>query len=381
MMLLATGAIATGASFFGLSGHREHFVLAYLVAYMFTLSLALGALFFVLVQHVSRAGWSIVVRRVAENMAHTMVAMAILFIPIVVFSHDIWHHWMGAEIVEGKPGYDKIIAGKAGYLNETFFFVRAGLYFAVWIGTAFYFRSKSIQQDASGDPELSLKMSRLGAPALVLYGFSITFAAIDWMMSLDPHWFSTMFGVTYFAGSVMAFLGMLALVCMWMGKKGLLKDVINAEHYHDIGKLMFAFMVFWAYTNFSQYFLIQYADLPEETGWFLKRMGGNWGMIGTTLCVGHFLVPFIFLLSRHMKRNRAPLAIGAVLLLAMHWVDMQFIIFPNHSANFHPEWVDYVLLLGLLGIFLGLTLRGISKTNLIPVRDPKLRESLKFTNI
>ena len=380
-LLLAAGVIATGASFLGLSEHKDHFVLAYLVAYMFTLSLALGALFFVLVQHVSRAGWSIVVRRIAENMTSTMVAMAILFIPIVIFSHDIWHHWMSAEIVAGKPGYDKIIAGKSGYLNETFFFVRAALYFAVWIGTAYYFRSKSVQQDETGSPELSLKMSRLGAPALVLYGFSVTFAAIDWMMSLDPHWFSTMFGVTYFAGSVMAFLGMLALLCMWMGKKGLLTDVINTEHYHDIGKLMFAFMVFWAYTNFSQYFLIQYADLPEETGWFQQRLQGNWGTIGTALCVGHFLVPFVFLLSRHMKRNRAPLAIGAALLLAMHWVDMQFIIFPNHSDNFHPEWVDYALLVGLPCIFLGLTLRGISKTNLIPVRDPKLRESLKFTNI
>jgi len=288
---------------------------------------------------------------------------------------------MSAELDPSKAAYDKIIAGKAGYLNEPFFFVRAALYFAVWISTAYYFRSKSVQQDETGNPHLSLKMSRLGAPALVLYGFSVTFAAIDWMMSLDPHWFSTMFGVTYFAGSVMAFLAMLALLCMWLGKKGLLSNVINAEHYHDIGKLMFAFMVFWAYTNFSQYFLIQYADLPEETGWFQQRMQGNWHTIGMALCVGHFLVPFIFLLSRHMKRNRKPLAAGAILLLAMHWIDMQFIIFPNHSDNFHPEWVDFALLVGLPCIFLGLTLRGIGSTNLIPTRDPKLRESLKFTNI
>lgn len=378
MMLLGVGVIATAASFIGLSDDKAHFVLAYLAAYMFTLSLALGALFFVLVQHVTRAGWSIVVRRIAENMAGTMVAMAILFVPILVFSHDIWHHWMGAH-----AAHDKILVGKSGYLNETFFYVRCALYFAYWIGAAYYFRSKSIQQDASGDPELSLKMSRMGAPALVLFGFSITFAAIDWMMSLDPHWFSTMFGVTYFAGSVMAFLAMLALICMWMSKKGLLKNVINSEHYHDIGKLMFAFMVFWAYTNFSQYFLIQYADIPEETGWYRQRMQGNWGVIGTVLIVGHFAVPFVFLLSRHMKRNRLPLAIGATLLLVMHWIDMQFLIFPTHhpELGFHPQWVDFALWLGLPCIFLGLTLRGIANTNLIPIRDPKLRESLKFTNI
>jgi membrane protein implicated in regulation of membrane protease activity len=193
-----------------------------------------------------------------------------------------------------------------------------------------------------------------------------------------------MFGVTYFAGSVMAFLALLALVCMWLGRRNLLKEAVNAEHYHDIGKLMFAFMVFWSYTTFSQYFLIQYADLPEETGWFYKRMAGNWPVIGATLCIGHFLVPFAFLLSRHMKRNRTPLAIGAILLLVMHWIDMQFIIMPNKAtdhAGFAPSWLDVTTMIGLLCIFLGLTIRGIAATNLFPVRDPKLRESLKFTNI
>jgi hypothetical protein len=298
---------------------------------------------------------------------------------------------MDAEIVEGKLGYDALVAGKSGYLNVTFFYIRAAIYFAVWITLAVWFRKKSIEQDNNGNPELSLRMARVGAPGLVAFGVTLTFAAFDWMMSIDPHWFSTMFGVTYFAGSVMAFLALLALVCMFLGSKNLLKDAVNAEHYHDIGKLMFAFMVFWSYVNFSQYFLIQYADIPEETHWFQKRMveGSNWIWIGGLLVVGHFLVPFIFLLSRHMKRNRAPLAIGAAFLLVMHWIDMQFLILPNGEAsavnspgsNFSPGWIDAATMIGVFGIFLGLTLRNIANSNLLPTRDPKLKESLNFVNL
>jgi hypothetical protein len=405
LIIFLIGAAALATSFVGLwlangadhevEGHpyRTNFYMVYLVAYMFTLSLALGALFFVIVQHVARAGWSIVVRRVAENMAVTLPAMLLLFIPILIGAHDIYHHWMGAIIdpaMEGK-GYDAIIAGKSGYLNETFFYIRAAIYFTVWITLAIWFRRKSIEQDENGNPELSLKMARVGAPGLVAFGVTLTFAAFDWIMSIDPHWFSTMFGVTYFAGSVMAFLALLALTCMFLASKNLLKDAVNAEHYHDIGKLMFAFMIFWSYVNFSQYFLIQYADIPEETLWFQKRAvdGSNWGTVGIILVAGHFLVPFIFLMSRHMKRNRTPLEIGAAFLLVMHWIDMQFLIMPDGKppapdhlgSNFAPGWVDAATLIGVFGIFLGLTLRNIAGSNLLPTRDPKLKESLKFVNI
>ena len=386
-ILLGLGAVALIASFIGgltADDHGKQFYFSYLVNYMFTLGLALGALFFVVVQHVARAGWSIVVRRVAENIAWTLPVLAVLTVPIIVGHDQLFGHWMHAEITDTTAAnYDAIIAGKSSYLNQPFFFVRMGIYFLIWIGMTVYFRGKSIEQDENGNPELSLKMARIGAPGLVLFAFSITFAAFDWMMSLNPHWFSTMYGVTYFAGSVMAFLATLALVCMWLGKRNLLKDVVNIEHYHDIGKLMFAFMIFWAYVNFSQYFLIQYADLPEETQWFQQRFHGSWFIIGVILCAGHFIVPFIFLLSRHMKRNRTPLAIGAVLLLVMHWFDMQFNIMPNGGHGFEEfgvHWLDITTLIGVFGIFLGLTIRNIGKTNLFPTRDPKLKESLKFLN-
>lgn len=359
---------------------------AYLVSYMFTLSLAVGALFFVMIQHVARAGWSIVVRRLAENMAIALPVLAILFIPIYVGKDYLYHHW-----IHPAPD-DHVIEGKAGYLNVTFFTVRIALYFVIWSGAAWFFRKNSIKQDETGDPGLSITMAKIAAPAIVLSGFAITFAAIDWMMSIDAHWFSTMFGVTYFAGSMMSFFAMMAMLLLFLRKKNLLADTVNTEHYHDIGKLMFAFMIFWSYVTFSQYFLIQYADLPEETGWFKNRLLGNWGTIGTILCVGHFLFPFAFLLSRHMKRNRTPLAIGAVLLLAMHWLDLKYIIDANFATvdakapngqlrQFSIGLQDIVTMIALPCIFLGVTLKAIAGSALIPVRDPKLRESLKFQNI
>ncbi|MCB1218981.1 quinol:cytochrome C oxidoreductase, partial [bacterium] len=186
-----------------------------------------------------------------------------------------------------------------------------------------------------GDPAISLRMARVAAPGLLLFALSLTFAAFDWIMSLDPHWFSTIFGITYFAGGFMAFLAFTIVMAKWLGTKGYLKEAINVEHYHDLGKLMFGFMVFWTYTNFSQYMLIWYANLPEETAWFAHRAVDGWGAIGTILVVGHFFIPFVFLMSRHVKRNGIALSAGAIFLLVIHCIDMQFLILPgaDHGAE------------------------------------------------
>ncbi|MCA8943808.1 MAG: quinol:cytochrome C oxidoreductase [Planctomycetes bacterium] len=387
-LFLGVGAIATIvgialAMFDGTGGGY----FAYLVAYMFTLSIALGALFFVLVQHITRAGWSVVVRRLAENMTTVFPVLAILFLPIAIGGPEsLYHHWWHVAPA-GSPAYDEIVAHKAGYLNPTFFYVRAAFYFAVWIGLSRYFRNASVAQDQNGDPAITMRLARRAAPGLLLFAITTTFAAFDWIMSIDPHWFSTMFGVTYFAGSVMAFYAVLALVCMWLRGKGYLGDIVNTEHYHDIGKLMFAFMVFWTYVNFSQYMLIYYANLPEETHWYQYRSHNGWDYVGPILIFGHFLAPFAFLLSRHVKRNRPMLAFGAVFLLVMHWIDMQYLIMPVHqqdtaSATGLEFGFDHIAsFVGLLFLFLGWTLRTTSSTPLVPERDPRLRESLKFHNI
>jgi hypothetical protein len=224
-------------------------------------------------------------------------------------------------------------------------------------------------------------------------------------MSLDPHWFSTIFGLAYFAGGYMAFFAFLILLARWLGSQGYLKDAISTEHFHDLGKLLFAFMVFWTYTNFSQYMLIWYANLPEETAWFAHRAHGGWGAIGMILVIGHFFFPFAFLMSRHVKRNPIALAVGAIFLLVIHCLDMQFLILPNHHdtaahaegaaapvaaaehtsgiADYlaHMHWGDFGCFVGILAMVTGFVLLNIRRSNLLPTRDPRLAESLHFQNI
>ena len=256
-------------------------------------------------------------------------------------------------------------------------------------------------------------MSKVAAPGLLLFALTLTFASFDWIMSIDPHWFSTIFGVVFFAGSVMASLAVVILICMWLTKKGYYQGAITKEHYHDIGKLMWAFMLFWTYTSFSQYMLIWYANLPEETVWYAHRMEHGWGAIGPILIVGHFLFPFVFLMSRNMKRHSVALPAGAVFLLVIHCIDMQYLILPSglgghggdhggdggtaaidatgeHAHGFGAQlgeylhtisWADYGCFAGLLCLIAGFTLVNVRRSNLIPLRDPRLSEGLNFHNI
>lgn len=402
MALIGIGVILVGAA--AATGWSSgSFFFSYLVGFMGVLGICLGALAFTMIQHITRAGWSVVVRRIAENIAGTLPFLLLLFIPIVVgFGHPLYEHWAGHV----DPN-DHVLVGKQGWLNSTFFFVRVAIYFAIWIGLALVFRNASLKQDQTGDPAISLRLSRLAAPGILLFALSTTFAAFDWIMSLDPHWFSTIFGLTFFAGGFMSFFAFTILMAKWLGTKGYLKGAITTEHYHDLGKLLFAFMVFWTYTNFSQYMLIWYANLPEETHWFAVRMKDGWGAIGPLLIVGHFLFPFAFLMSRHIKRNGITLAFGAIFLLIMHCIDMQYLILPGaheghdhatgaaatateHAHGFSAQfgeylhnigWADFGCYIGLLAIVAGLTLWNIRRTNLLPVRDPRLAESLHFTNI
>ena len=310
---------------------------------------------------------------------------------------------MDAQIDPAKPNYDSVLAGKSAWLDTNFFFVRAAIYFAIWIGLASYFRGQSIKQDESGDPAISLRLARVAAPGLLLFALSTTFAAFDWIMSLDPHWFSTIFGITYFSGGVMAFFAFTILLTRWLGSKGYLTGAMTTEHFHDLGKFLFAFMVFWTYTNFSQYMLIWYANLPEETVWYAHRQHGGWAIVGTLLIVGHFLFPFAFLMSRHVKRHPLGLAFGAIFLLVIHCIDMQYLILPNMDHGDHAapageaahggfahefgaylhtiSWADFGCYVGLLALLGGFVLMNVRRTNLVPVRDPRLAESLKFQNI
>jgi hypothetical protein len=361
----------------GMDHHAERFNFSYLVAFMWGLSIALGGLFFVIVQFLSKAGWSVVVRRVGENIMGTLPLFVLLFIPIAIGASHTYHHWWHYEVGSGDPFLDH----KAAYLNPSFFYVRAAFYLIVWAGLATMFRRLSTQQDRSGDHDITRSLQWRSAPALLLFALTITFAAIDWMMSLEPHWYSTIWGVYYFAGSVIALFAMMSILVLWLQRDGMVRRIINTEHYHDMGKLLFGFVVFWSYIAFSQYMLIWYANIPEETLWYEHRSHGGWGTVGVMLIVGHFFIPFFFLISRATKRNPTTLFLGAVWMLAIHYVDLYFIIMPvldDHGP--HPSLVDLFSLLGVLSLFLAAFAFLASKAELVPVKDPRLPESLRFEN-
>ncbi|MCB9728660.1 MAG: hypothetical protein H6744_16585 [Deltaproteobacteria bacterium] len=379
LIAAVVGLIGIGASFALMGDHPEQFYLSWLTNFAFFLSFGLGGLWFVIVQHVTRAGWSIVVRRAAENLMVTLPVFALLFIPVIMGMEHLYH-WVHPE--EG----DVVLQGKLGYLNTTFFLGRAAFYFIGWALFALFFYAKSVRQDESKAAQISRTLRGVAPVAIVFFALTLTFGAFDWFMSLDPHWFSTIFGVYYFAGTTVATFALLALSAMVLQRGGLLKGVVTTEHYHDLGKYLFAFNVFWTYIAFSQYFLIWYANIPEETMWYMYRMEGTWLYVSAFLALGHFVIPFFYLMSRHIKRNRKTLAIGALWMLMMHWVDMYWVIQPplahhhgGHGASLSV--LDLTTFIGIGGIFLAVYAWRMRSKALVPVGDPRLAESLAFENL
>lgn len=351
---------------------------SWLVGSLFALSIALGGLFFVLVQHATQAGWSVVVRRIAEVVMGTLPFLALLFVPLVLFGMGDLFHWSHAEAV----AEDHLLAHKQPYLNVPFFLIRTLAYFAIWSALAIWFSRQSRLQDATGDHEITRRMRRASAVGLLLFALTVTFFAFDWLMSLNPHWYSTIFGLYFFAGSAMAFFAFLALAVIAGKRAGLLTEVLSAEHQHDIGKLLFAFVAFWAYMAFSQYLLIWYANLPEETGFFAERFAGSWFPVSVVLAFGHFVVPFLFLLPRTLKRNAKALAAASIWLLFMQILDLYWLVMPNlHPAGMVPSLLDAAALIGCCGVFLAAFGNALKRQALVPLRDPRLPESLTFENV
>jgi hypothetical protein len=372
----ATGLLLLVLSAVAGYGNPRQFFFSYLVAFLFFLSLSLGGLIFVLIQFVTRAGWSVAVRRLAEHIMGTLPLLALLAIPLL-FGLDQLFSWFDSGLVEKDP----ILQAKTGFLNPSFFYVRTLVYLLGWALLGWWFRKQSILQD-KGDPiKITRRLQTASAPAIAWFALTATFFSFDWIMSLDPHWYSTIFGVYFFAGCMIAVLSTLILLVLLLQRHNLLLSLISEEHFHDLGKLLFGFVVFWAYIAFSQFMLIWYANIPEETIWYAHRLAHGWEYVSFLLAAGHFVLPFFLLISRNSKRTR-PILIGATLwLLAMHYLDLYWLVMPSFQEGLHPHWLDLVCLMGLGGLFVFGLLRLMQKPLLIPSQDPRLGESLSFENI
>lgn len=352
----------------------------YLFAFISVLSLALGCLFFVMIQHLTRAGWSIVVRRVAEFVAATMPLLALLFLPIAFFLSDLYP-WTHIDPT------DAILTSKAGFLNVPFFLARAAGYFAIWIGLSVWLLRSSLSQDDGKRPEESKRQWAVSAPGMLLFALSLTFASVDFVMSLQPHWYSTMFGVYFFAGCFLSGMAFLTLTLMTLQSSGALAKSLTLEHYHDLGKLMFGFTVFWAYISFSQFMLYWYANIPEEIEFYQHRLAHGWEVISYAIPLTNFFIPFFFIMSRHLKRRKIVLATFCVWTLFFHFVDLYWVIMPNYGI--HAEEIphmavsvhDVAALVGMLSLFVAAVSFLAIRKNVAPIGDPRIQESLAFENL
>ncbi len=368
-------------------GGFDRFSHAYLMNYCYFASIALGALFFVGILHLTRAGWGVMLRRIAEYLAMGVVLMLFLLLPIIIpllTNYDglyMWNAdgWMEKSAFEGHAGTD---AHKAPYLNSGRFVLFNAIYFAIWIFSAWFFLRGSLKQDQSGDKKISLRNQSFAAPFMLLFAVTLAFASFDWEMTLEPMWFSTMFPVYFFAGAMLGGLAMITLIALMIQRSGRATSEITIENYHDMAKLMFAFVFFWGYIAFSQFMLIWYANIPEETFWYQMRFSPEWVGISILLLFGHLLIPFLGIMARTVRRSKQFLMFAAVYLLIMHWVDHWWIVAPSltNGESLQFPIVEILIAIGMAGLFMSSFCYWAGDKPLIPVKDPWTREALNYEN-
>ncbi|HCR28522.1 MAG TPA: hypothetical protein DIV79_00710 [Opitutae bacterium] len=394
---LTIGILGLAISLIGFLVDTQIAAWSYLIGLIFVTSIAIGMLFLVMIHHIFDAYWSVIVRRQAEHYLSALPYLGILFIPLFALTYLkdqglIWL-WMDQSASlhgHGTVASDILYQKKTWWLSESFFWFRAVFCFAVWIYFARTFRRNSFSQDSDGSLNHTYSSRNHAAAGLILVALTWTAAAFDWIMSLEYHWFSTMFGVWMFASAMRAALAVMILTCAFLVAKGPLKGIFNTKHLHDVSTLAFAFTVFWAYITFSQYFLIWNANIPEETFWFNDREQGIWWPISMILIFGYFLFPFLYMLQFPLKTNYQSMTFMAIWLLSMNLLDVFFNILPSlkdsHGEPFQmfssPLNVLWYIggVLGAGGILLWAYWSSYGNTKIIPIRDPRIEECLNHNH-
>jgi len=342
------------------------------VLFLFLASIAVGAIFLIALEYLVGAVWSVPMRRVNEMLAAMVFIVPLAAIPMFLNLHDLFH-WTHAEAVSA----DTVLTGKKPYLNVEFFAIRFGVIFLLWWIFTFFFRRNSMKQDTTGDPRLTRINIRLGALFMPVFAITVTFLAIDWAMSLEPHWFSTIFGVYYFSGTVLAAVAAGTYVILKLHEAGRLPG-LRRDHFYSLGALQFAFVNFWAYIAFSQFLLIWYADLPEENYWFMHRWENGWEYFSVFLIVVHFAVPYFLLLSQDSKMDPRRLKFMSLWIVAAHFVDLYWLVMPTHAKDFSLGWIELGFPLVAVGVIIVALSFLMKRTNLVPAGDPKLQRGLDF---
>jgi hypothetical protein len=388
---LIAGVVGVVLCAIGFVINPDHFFRAYLIAYLFWLSIPLGSLALMMVHHQSGGAWGLVIRRIFEAASRTLPALAVLFIPVVLGMGRLYP-WTHADHVQSDP----ILQHKALYLNTPFFLARAVFYFASWIGLSWVLNRWSARQD-EGVLIATRRMQLISGGGLILYGLTVTFASVDWVMSINPHWFSTMYGFLFMGGQGLSALAFTIVVATLLWRRDPMHHVFNAGHFHDLGKLMLAFVMLWAYFNFSQYLIIYSGNLVEEIPYYIARTTHGWQYLALVLVVFHFAAPFALLLSRDLKRNASRLVMVAIAVLLMRLLDFHFLVSPDfaaegpnlhllppaqpgeesHSSHFFLNWLDLAAPVALGGIWIWLFLTQLVQRPLLPIRDPHLADALE----
>lgn len=370
--LLVAGAVGMALSLVGLFINVTQFLQSYLLAYTWCLGVTLGCLALGMVHQLSGGAWGVIIRRPIGAASRVMPVMTLLFLP-VAFGMSNLYVWTHADIV----AQDEVLQHKQLYLNTPFFLIRAAVYFLVWNALSYVLNALSLEQDRTADPRIARKMQVVSAGGLVAYGVTITFASFDWLMSIEPHWFSTIYGVLIIGGQGLVAMAFLISALVWLSRRPPLDRIVVSSHFHDLGNLMLAFVMLCAYFSFSQYLIIWAGNLPQEISWYLHRTETSWRFVGLGLVLFHFAVPFVLLLSRAIKRQAEWIIRVAVLILIARLVDLWWLIAPDfHREGVSLSWLDALLPLSMGSIWLACFVWQLRGRAILPIHDPEFDEAL-----
>jgi hypothetical protein len=370
--LLMAGGVGALLSLAGLWSNPTQFFQSYLMGYMLVLGITLGCLAVAMIHQLSGGAWGVLIRRPIGAAVRVLPVLTLLFLPIALGMPHLYE-WTHADVVARS----EVLQHKHLYLNTPFFLLRAVLYFGVWNALSYFLNAWSLEQDRTGDARISRRMQRLSGAGLVAYGLTITFASFDWLMSLEPQWFSTIYGVLIMGGQGLSAMAFLIIAIVWLSGRPPLRGLVVPAYLHDLGNLLLAFVMLWAYFSFSQYLIIWSGNLPEEIAWYLHRLQTGWRAVGLALVVFHFVVPFCLLLSRRMKREGQLIVLVASLILLARLIDLFWLIAPEfHRDGIALSWLDVLLPLTLLSVWLGCFVWQLRGRAILPLHDPQFEETI-----